>query len=530
MIAAAVTDASKIHSASSFGWSPATKKAFATAYRSDPEYRSTFLTPALPYRKMDGLLFLESENALLRLCVPNSQNNQLRTNIFLSEFHDSDISAHPGIRRTFLRISQWYYWKTLQQDVQAYVQSCETCTRWKHNNAKKKGMMIPIPIPKECWEVVSMDFVTGLPVSDGYDAIMTVVDKLSKRAKYCVVNTTDDAEKTANHFFDCVIRHHGVPSIIISDRDPKFISQFWTSLAQLMGIKLNMATAHRAQADGQTERQNLVLEDALRCMISSHGNNWASKLGTIEYAHATLTSASTGFSPFELDTGRKERHPFGSILPPGEVNRTPTNLAEYAKTFMDHKQEIIERARKELVKTQERQKKYYEQKRSSVTFKTGDLVMLDTRRLPLRHSTQALDEKRAKIAARKIGPYEIERMVNDNVAKLKLPRNTRFLHSAFNVDILSHYVENPDQFPTRPIPKASRVILDTSTGDEMHIVEKLLKKRQFNRQPEWLVKWHGLPDHEATWEREKDIRHVAHWKVLVDLYKMRQREVKSGRM
>ncbi|KAG3070962.1 hypothetical protein PI125_g22866 [Phytophthora idaei] len=94
-------------------------------------------------------------------------------------------------------------------------------------------------------------------------------------------------------------------------------------------------------------------------------------------------------------------------------------------------------------------------------------------------------------------------MINPNVAKLNLPRSMSCLNPTFNVDVLSHFVENPSRFKTRPIPKASRLIVDEDTGETSHIIEKLLRKRQFNRKPEWLVKWHGLPDHGATWEREK---------------------------
>lgn len=155
---------------------------------------------------------------------------------------------------------------------------------------------MPIPIPHECWEVGSMDFITGLPVSEGFDAIMTVVDKLSKRPKYTAMKTTDDAELVAHLFFDSVLRHPGTPTVIISDRDPKFASKFWKSLAALMGIKLHMTTAYRAQADGQTERQNLTLEDALRCMVPYQGTKWAKLLVPIEYAYSNLFSASIRFT------------------------------------------------------------------------------------------------------------------------------------------------------------------------------------------------------------------------------------------
>uniref|UniRef100_H3GA32 Chromo domain-containing protein n=1 Tax=Phytophthora ramorum TaxID=164328 RepID=H3GA32_PHYRM len=375
-----------------------------------------------------------------------------------------------------------------------------------------------------------MDFVTGLPESNGFDAIMTVVDKLSKRPKYRACNTTDDAEKTAHHFFDCVVRHHGLPSIIISDRDPKFIPKFWSSLTKLMGISLHMTTSYRAQADGQTERQNLILEDALRCRVSYHGSDWSEHLGTIEYAHPTLVSASTGMSPFELDTGRKERNPINPLNNPTIVTQMQQGIGEYAKRFQEQRPVIIQQAKTQLRRAQERQKNYYDQKITAITFKTGDLVMLDTRRIPSGHVTKDIAGKRAKLAARKVGPYTIERMINPNVAKLNLPRSMRFLNPTFNVDVLSHYVENPSRFATRPIPKVPRIIIDDDSGETKYIVEKLLRKRQFNRKPERLVKWHGLADHESTWEREKDIKHVSHWHVLVEDFKKHQREVKSGRM
>ena len=110
---------------------------------------------------------------------------------------------------------------------------------------------------------------------------------------------------TTELFFDAVVRHHGLPKVIISDRDPKFTAKFWKSLMTMMGVKLSMTTAHRAQADGQKEHQNLALEDALRCLVSYSGENWVKLLGTIEYAHATSVNASTKLTPFELDTGRK---------------------------------------------------------------------------------------------------------------------------------------------------------------------------------------------------------------------------------
>ncbi|GMF46663.1 unnamed protein product [Phytophthora fragariaefolia] len=305
---------------------------------------------------------------------------------------------------------------------------------------------------------------------------------------------------------------------------------FWKSLMKLMGITLSMPTAHRAQADDQTEHQNLVLEDALICMVSYHGDDWVKHLGTIEYAHSTLVNASTKFAPFELDTGRKVSNMVAAEMKDMLQSENDGTLAAFAKNFAKERLEIVERARQNLTEAQARQKEYYDRKRRQVVFKEGDLVLLDTENLPLKTVNQNTGLKKAKLAAKKVGPFVIERMVNDNVAKLILPHTMKRLNPTFNVELLTHYLTNREDFPNRPIPKALPLILDKDTGEELYIVEKLLKKRTRRRKRQWIVKWHGLPEHEATWESEARIRHVSHWRQLLNEYRLRQREVNRGEM
>ncbi|GMF22406.1 unnamed protein product [Phytophthora fragariaefolia] len=175
--AANATSVVQMQHASSLGRTSNLKEEFIKAYRTDPGFREKYRSPHDSYVLNDPFLYVQFTDdkgaKVMRLCVPRLQRNRLRTKI-IELFHGSRIAAHPGIRRMYLRIKQWHYWALLHEDVSDYAQSCETCTRWKHSNAKKNGKLIPIPIPKEYWEVVSLDFVGGLPESDGYDAIMTV--------------------------------------------------------------------------------------------------------------------------------------------------------------------------------------------------------------------------------------------------------------------------------------------------------------------------------------------------------------------
>ncbi|DBA03764.1 TPA: hypothetical protein N0F65_005654, partial [Lagenidium giganteum] len=156
-----------------------------------------------------------------------------------------------------------------------------------------------------------------------------------------------------------------------------------------MGVKLRMTTSYRAQADGQTERQNLILEDALRCMISYNGDDWSSQLATIEYAHATLVHSSTNLSPFEVDTGRKVNN---------MIQQEMQDVQDYASKFATDRRKLVELARKNLLAAQERRKKYYDRKRREIKFSIGDLVMLDTKNLSLKHASAHTELKKAKLA------------------------------------------------------------------------------------------------------------------------------------
>ncbi|KAG3068534.1 hypothetical protein PC122_g16897 [Phytophthora cactorum] len=179
---------------------------------------------------------------------------------------------------------------------------------------------------------------------------------------------------------------------------------------------------------------------------------------------------------------------------------------EHAFRFVQHRQEVIERARKNLLDAQAAQKKFYDKRRAENPFKVGDLALLSTQDLNISHATAETTLRSRKFIPRFIGPYAIL-AIQGNVVLLDLPANLKHLSLCFNIDKLKVYTSNPDRFEGRVIPKSTPVIFDDD-GAPLHVVEALIKKRIFNRQPEYLVKWHGLPHHENTWERERDVKHV----------------------
>ena len=150
-----------------------------------------------------------------------------------------------------------FFWPRMQKDVKNYVTSCEACQRNKPTNRAAAGLLQPLVIPETRWEQVSMDFITHLPkIKNHFDSIFVVVDRLSKRVHFIPTTSTVTAPDVAHLFFTHIFRHHGLPRVIVSDRDPKFISKFWQELLLFLRTKAAMSTIHHPQTDGQTEQAN----------------------------------------------------------------------------------------------------------------------------------------------------------------------------------------------------------------------------------------------------------------------------------
>ena len=136
------------------------------------------------------------------------------------------------------------------------------------------GLYTPLPIPDCPWQDVSMDFILGLPrTARKHDSILVVVDRFSKMAHFLPCCQTSDASKVARIYFDEIVRLHGLPKTIVSDRDVRFMSYFWKTLWHLLGTKLKFSSAYHPQTDGQTEVVNRSLKNLLHCLIGEHMGN-----------------------------------------------------------------------------------------------------------------------------------------------------------------------------------------------------------------------------------------------------------------
>jgi hypothetical protein len=220
-------------------------------YLDDHDFRAIYDTCKVSakdkYFRHDGFLFKEN-----KLCVPNCSLCEL----LVREAHGGGLMGHFGITKTLEVLHKHFYWPNMKRDVQRMCDRCITCRQAK-SRVMPHGLYTPLPVPKEPWVDISMDFILGLPRSrKGRDSIFVVVDRFSKMAHFIACHKTDDAINIADLFFREVIRLHSLPRSIVSDRDVKFLSYFWKVLWGKLGTKLLYSTTCHPQTDGQTEVVN----------------------------------------------------------------------------------------------------------------------------------------------------------------------------------------------------------------------------------------------------------------------------------
>ena len=232
-----------------------------------------------------------------KVCVPGGV---LRKEI-LEHFHDHLLAGHPGIDRTRLAVRSLFWWPRMDADIESFVKSCVQCAKGKNSHLKSGGLLQPLPIPNLPWEEISVDLIVGLPVTEeGWDAILTIVCRLTKMAHFIPTTQTASAEDIARLILREVIRLHGVPKAILSDRDTRFTGELWRALCEALKIKQRMSTAYHPQTDGQSERTNQTIEQMLRCALLGNDKGWAKVLPLLEFAYNSTQHSSSKQAPFEL--------------------------------------------------------------------------------------------------------------------------------------------------------------------------------------------------------------------------------------
>ncbi|CAA2998902.1 DNA RNA polymerases superfamily [Olea europaea subsp. europaea] len=229
-------------------------------------------------------------------------------NEILKETHSIPYTAHSGGTKMYRDFRDTFWWRNIKKSIGLYVQKCIVCQQVKVEHQKSARMLNPLDIPESKWENITMDFVVGfLKSAKGNNVIWIVVDRLTKSAHFLPVKMTFSLDQLAQLYIKEVVRLHGVPVSILSDRDPRFTSKFWKSLQGAMGTKLNFSTAYHPQSDGQSERTIQTLEDMLRTCVLDLGGNWESYLPLVEFAYNNSFQATIEMTPCESLYGRRCR-------------------------------------------------------------------------------------------------------------------------------------------------------------------------------------------------------------------------------
>jgi transposase InsO family protein len=214
-----------------------------------------------------------------------------------------------------------------------------------------------------------MDFVNGLPRTPrGNDSVWVIVDRLTKIAHFISVRTTYGGDKLARLYVDNILKLHGVPKSIISDRGAQFISKFWRSLHQALKTNLDYSSAYHPQTDGQTERVNQVLEDMLRACVLAYDKCWEDSLAFAEFSYNNGYHASLKKAPFEALYGRKCCTPLMWSEVGDRIIESPD--------FIRAAEEKIAKVQENLRIAQSRQKSYADKRRRELKFDVGDHVYL----------------------------------------------------------------------------------------------------------------------------------------------------------
>jgi transposase InsO family protein len=471
----------------------------------------------------DDLLYLR--RGLHSVLVIGDRSNRT---LVISSCHDDPVSGHFDSDRTLDRVKNLAWWPGIAADVAAYVSTCDTCQRAKRATGKRHGLLIKIESPTRPWDIINMDFITELPPAGdrNYNACLVVIDRFSRRAYFIPTMDTADAKDFALLFWHNCWRNTGWPRIIISDRDPKFTSDFWQSLSTLAGIKLSMSTAYHPQTDGMVERLNQTLEDMLRRYVAfgitfednlGFTHDWVTVLPALEFAYNSSRHSATGRPPFELERGFLPKSPVALL----QNNHSELRLDPTSESYATLLDAARSRAQESVDDAFNYAKKRWDASHTPAPFTAGDSVLLSSKNFTFQGSR--------KLQEPFLGPFTVLRKVGDNAVELLLTGTYARRHPVFPVSLCKlHKPGDPERFPGRRIePPPDPVLVDGTPEwevdqvlDEARVKDKRAPGGYLRK---YKIRWKNFDSTHDTWETEDSLQHA---KALLRAFRAARRSEK----
>jgi len=411
--------------------------------------------------------------------------------------HDHATAGHPGRHKTEWFVKRDFWWPGMGTFIRKYVDGCTLCQQMKSNTHPSAPPLSPIPsAASRPFAQLSVDLITDLPDSAGFDSIMVVVDHgLTKGVILSPCNKTITAEGVAKLFFSKVFKRFGLYDKIISDRGPQFASKFAKELGRLLNYEVSLSTAYHPQTDGQTERLNQELETYLRIYCRTTPTDWSKHLDLAEFVHNSRKHDSRDASPFYLMMGYEPR---------GIPSAVPTSSVPAAAERIQNLQKIREEA---LACHNLAMQRMSDRTRHSnfKPWKIGDKVWLSGKNLITHFPSK-------KLAPKRFGPFPIESVLSPITFKLKLPKSWK-IHPVFHASELSSYKETEIHGPNFPEPPP-----DIINQEEEYEIEAIKTHKVKNKKLEYLVSWKGYSTADDSWLPEKMLKHA---QTLLKAYKKR---------
>jgi hypothetical protein len=409
-------------------------------YKEDSTFNKVISTPAqhANYWLNGQKLYTTSREGSSVLCVPDALWRGRRIpEIIIDNAHS--VLGHIGHEKTLRYLRNWFWWPKMARDTIAFCESCGKCQMIKTSNQRPAGLLHSLPIPNRPWASVGIDFMGPLPESNGYDYIIVVICRLTSMLHLIATTITVKATEVAEIYYREIVRLHGLPESIVSDRDTKFTSKFWKELHRITGGKLLMSTAFHPQTDGATERSIRSINQTLRAFVNDNQTDWSSKLPSVEFAFNSTTNSSSSFAPFKLNGGWMPTMINSVILD------TPY---KGVKQFAEQAVQNLESAHDAIIASRVNQTHHANaHRREDPVFPIDGKVYISTKNLNLPKG------RVRKLLPKFIGPYTI---LNRNPAKstytvdLPYELRARHIHPTFHVSLLRPHQPNNDKlFPKR---------------------------------------------------------------------------------
>ncbi|MBW0470911.1 hypothetical protein O181_010626 [Austropuccinia psidii MF-1] len=417
-------------------------------YRS-PGLESQLEEPWLRYYKykrfflIDGLLY-HKEKHTSALTIVDRDNISL----ILQECHDSPYIGNMSEDITKERVESTAWWPKLEQEMSEYINTCERCKKANIKHGKKYGLLKHIEEPKHPWETINMDWVTGLVPGgkENFNACLIIVDRFRKSVMCLQSHKEDTAMNTAMLLWNNIISTCGVSKIIISDRDPKFTSELWTNLNDMLGTKLAFSTAYHPQTDVLSESINQTMEDILR-RICAYGmeykdhegytHDWVTHLPKVQLPYNTSHRSPTGKTPSLVEKG------WNPLLPVDHLKKNILIIHLTAKDFHYMWKMACDTAAKSIADAKEYNKKRWDKSHIEPDFKEGDQVLVSTLNF---NNLKGLKKMRDSF----VGSFTIIKLVGQNAVEVKLEEEFSRKHPVFPVSLVKPYFQTEeDKFPSR---------------------------------------------------------------------------------